>query len=377
VEMMGISVKFRWGGGFRGRVLGKIKLAHTFEEIISLENLFLAWREFLVGKKKKKDVQEFSRNLADNILALHEDLANKTYRHGGYKSFYVNDPKRRHIHKAAVCDRLLHHAVHRILYPFFDETFIADSFSCRLGKGTHRALNRFRAMARKVGKNHTQTVWVLKCDIKKFFANIDHEVLLNILKEYIPDENILWLLENVIESFSSSLLGANEMSDAAIPSTRLLRFARNDKNGVGLPLGNLTSQLFANVYMNIFDQWVKHKLKSKNYLRYADDFVFFSHDRKWPLRIIPIVKRFLAEELKLTLHPDKIFFKTVASGVDFLGWAHFSGYRVLRRTTERRMLTRISENSKLETLQSYLGLLRPGNTFGARRRAFANYWLGQ
>lgn len=371
---MGISVKFRWGGGFKGRIVPKIQLAHKFEEIISLENLFLAWQEFLVGKKKKKDVQEFSRNLADNILALYEDLANKTYCHGGYESFYVNDPKRRHIHKANVRDRLLHHAVYRILYPFFDKTFIGDSYSCRLGKGTHRALNRFRAMARQVGKNHTRTVWVLKCDIKKFFASIDHKVLLEILKEYIPDREVVWLLENIVGSFSTR-------SSPPLTPPR-------GGGEVGLPLGNLTSQLFANVYMNVFDQWVKHKLnrikgcpspqgQSLKYLRYADDFVFLSENRERLLKVIPRVKKFLAEKLKLTLHPEKIFLKTVASGVDFLGWVHFPHHRILRRTTERRMMIKISENPAPETLQSYLGLLSHGDTLELSEQLVVNYWLWQ
>ncbi len=339
----------------------KKQLDKIFEEIISLENLFLAWQEFLVGKKKKRDVQEFFRHLADNILALHEDLANKTYRHGGYESFYVNDPKRRHIHKASVRDRLLHHAVYKILYPFFEKTFIADSYSCRLGKGTHRALNRFRAVAFRVSKNHTRTVWVLKCDIKKFFASINHKVLSEILREYIPDKNIVWLLKNIIGSFVTS------------PLTPTL--SPNGRGDIGLPLGNLTSQLFANVYMNVFDQWVKHKLKTQNYLRYADDFVFLSENREQLLKIVPQAEKFLAEKLKLTFHPEKIFFKTFASGVDFLGWVNFPRHRVLRRTTERRMFARILENPAPETMQSYLGLLKHGNTFGVHRQALIKYWL--
>jgi len=183
----------------------KIQLTHKFEEIISIDNLLLAWQEFIRGKRSKLDVQIFARDLMDNILTLHEDLASKKYIHGGYESFYVNDPKRRHIHKASVRDRLVHHAVYRTLYPFFDRIFIADSFSCRLEKGTHKALNRFRAMAFQVSKNHTKTCWVLKCDIKKFFASIDHQILINILREYIPDENIIWLLQNIIGSYHTIL----------------------------------------------------------------------------------------------------------------------------------------------------------------------------
>jgi len=164
----------------------KIQLAHSFEDIVSLDNLLEAWKEFLKGKKKKKDIQGFSFRLMDNIISLHQDLVHHTYKHGGYQAFNISDPKPRNIHKASVRDRLLHHAVYRILYPFFDKTFISDSFSCRNGKGTHKALNRFRSVAFKVSKNNTKTCWILKCDIKKFFASINHSILINILRNYIP-----------------------------------------------------------------------------------------------------------------------------------------------------------------------------------------------
>jgi len=164
----------------------KIQLAHSFEDIVSLDNLLEAWKEFLKGKKKKKDIQGFSFRLLYNRISLHRDLVHHTYKHGGYQAFNISDPKPRNIHKASVRDRLLHHAVYRILYPFFDKTFISDSFSCRNGKGTHKALNRFRSVAFKVSKNNTKTCWILKCDIKKFFASINHSILINILRNYIP-----------------------------------------------------------------------------------------------------------------------------------------------------------------------------------------------
>jgi len=232
----------------------KIQLKKNYNDIISLENLLEAWKEFIVGKKNKKDVQEFSMNLMDNIFSLHNDLSNHTYSHGSYQAFKINDPKPRDIHKASVRDRLIHHAIYRILYPFFDKTFIGDSYSCRNNKGTHKAVNKFRGYFYKVSQNNTRTCWVLKCDIRKFFANIDHKILIGILREYIPDENIIRLLKNVIRSFSSS----------------------KQYKKVGLPLGNLTSQLFVNVYMNKFNQFVKHKLKINYYIRYADDFVILS-----------------------------------------------------------------------------------------------------
>jgi len=207
----------------------KIKLTHKFEKIVSIDNLLEAWKEFEKGKRNRQDVQIFSLNLMDNILLLHSNLVNYTYKHGGYQAFKINDPKPRDIHKAEVRDRLLHHAIYRVLYPFFDRTFINDSYSCRIDKGTHKAVKRLNCFVGKVSKNNTCACWILKCDIRKFFANIDHKILLNILSEYIPDKNILWLLREIISSF-------------------------NTRPEVGLPLGNLTSQLFVNIYMNRFDQ---------------------------------------------------------------------------------------------------------------------------
>jgi RNA-directed DNA polymerase len=309
-----------------------------FQNIISVENLLEAWREFILGKRTKRDVQEFQLRLMDNILLLHEDLKRGGYRHGGYHAFNISDPKPRNIHKASVRDRLLHHAIYRTLYPFFDRTFIADSFSCRINKGTHAALNRFKALSHIASKNNTRTCWVLKCDIKKFFVNIDHEILIEILKQYISDRPLLSLLREIIDSFP-----------------------------VGLPLGNLTSQLFVNIYMNEFDQFVKHRLKAKYYIRYADDFVIFSDNHKWLEAQIPVIENFLSEKLRLALHPQKLFIKTLASGVDFLGWVHFPDHRVLRTATRRRMAKRLREHPTKETIASYKGLLKHGNTYRLRR----------
>ncbi len=319
------------------------QLVHTFEDIISIENLLEAWKEFAVGKRKKADVQEFSLHLMDNILLLHDDLRNRIYVHGGYQAFNICDPKPRNIHKAAVRDRLLHHAIYRILYPFFDNTFIADSYSCRIDKGTHKAINRFRSFSRKVGKNNTRTCWILKCDIRKFFANIDHAILKKILASFIPDKDILRLLDRVIDSFET-------------------------KPGVGLPLGNLTSQLLVNIYMNEFDQFMKHKLKAGYYIRYADDFAILSEDRKSLENLLLYIGAFLHENLALELHPDKVFIKTLASGVDFLGWVHFPDHRVLRTVTKKRMIKRIREHPTEETISSYLGLLKHGNTAKIKKR---------
>ncbi len=301
-----------------------------------------AWKEFIKGKRNKRDVQEFQLNLMDSIFELHRDLKSFKYNHGGYKAFKINDPKPRNIHKASARDRLFHHAIYRILYPFFDRTFISDSFSCRNNKGTHKALNRFRSFSYVISKNHTKTCWILKCDIRKFFENINHEILIEILKRYIPDKNIIWLLEKVIYSFSS-------------------------KPNTGLPLGNLTSQLFVNIYMNEFDQFVKHKLKVRYYIRYADDSVILSKSKTWLENLIEPIRAFLSNKLKLELHSDKIYIKTLASGIDFLGWVHFPDHRILRNTTKKRMFRRIKESQTPKTINSYLGLIKHGNTLKIRQ----------
>jgi len=323
----------------------KTQLRHKFEDIVSIDNLLEAWREFIKGKGNKPDVQEFSLLLMNHILSLHRELINHKYGHGGYQCFKIKDPKARIIHKASVRDRLLHHAVYRLLYPFFDKIFISDSFSCRKNKGTYKSLDRFRSFARRVSKNNTRTCWILKCDIKKFFASIDQNILLEILKKYIPDKNIIYLLREIIFSFCSA------------------------KCCKGLPLGNLTSQLFANIYMNEFDHFIKHKLKVKYYVRYADDFVILLENKKYFGNKIGLINDFLQNELKLALHPDKIYIKTLSSGMDFLGWKHFFDHRILRNTTRARTIKNIQNSGyNSATLNSYFGLLKHGNTYKIKNK---------
>lgn len=338
-------------GGGRIRSMSKIQFLHTYQYIISIENLLEAWQEFLAGKRSRQDVQEFELNLMSNIISLHRNLAAKNYQHSPYQAFNISDPKPRNIHKASVKDRLLHHAIYRVLYPFFDKTFIPDSYSCRIGKGTHKAINRFRAFAYKASQNHTKTVWVLKCDIKKFFASIDQTMLISIINDYIPNKDIRWLISQVVNSFHST------------------------SRGKGLPLGNLTSQLFVNIYMTPFDQFVKHKLKARYYIRYADDFVIMSGSRQWLESLIPQINNFLVTKLRLTLHPQKVSIKTLASGVDFLGWVHFPKHRVLRTTTKQRMMRRLVTSYKDAALQSYLGLLRHGNAHKLRKQMINEAYL--
>lgn len=174
-----------------------------FSKIIFLENLFAAWREFRRGKRGKRDVGSFERHLEDNIFSLRQELADGTYRHGPYEQFNIFDPKFRVIHKATVCDRLVHHAVYRVLNPIFERSFIFDSYSCRVGKGTHKAVDRLEQFARRVSRNYSGSYWALKCDIKKFFASVDHKILFKIIARRISCRSTLRLLEEIISGYPS------------------------------------------------------------------------------------------------------------------------------------------------------------------------------
>jgi retron-type reverse transcriptase len=310
-----------WGEGIRG--------SHIFEEIISLENLFLAWSEFKKGKCRKSDVLQFEYNLEENIFELSRELKAKIYSHSNYTSFYVSDPKLRKIHKACVRDRVLHHAIFRILYPIFDNSFIFDSYSCRNKKGTHKAVEQLNNFFGKAGRNNTKICHVLKCDVRKFFDSIDQEILINLLKRKIKDENAVWLIEKIIKSFP-----------------------------VGLPLGNITSQLFANIYLNELDRFIKRNLKIKYYIRYCDDFIILSGSKDYLINLIPIINHFLNKNLKLVLHPNKISIAKYGQGVDFLGYVSFPNFKVLRPKTKNRIVRGMRKSRRIEALNSYLGLLK-------------------
>ena len=314
-------------------------------ELITIEKLFFAWDEFKRGKQGKKDVMEFERNLEDHIFALQEELVNKTYTHGAYHTFHIWDPKHRVINKAEVRDRVVHHLLFNYLEPIWQPRFIHQSYSCQKDKGVHLGVEEVSRALRKITKNYTRGVFVLKLDIKKFFDSIDHEVLLGLLRVRVHDMDILWLLERIVRSFSSG------------------------RPGKGVPIGNLTSQIFANVYLNELDYFVKHRLKVRYYFRYADDFVLLHEDRNYLETMQGEIAKFLWQRLSLTLHPRKIILKKFRQGIDFLGYVLRPHYRVLRTKTKQRMFKKtgqrvdvynrgeINEYALNQTLQSYLGML--------------------
>lgn len=340
---------------------------NIFDRIVSLENLFLAWDAFKSDKRNKRDVSQFEWHLEKNIFQLHRELKYKTYQHGSYTNFYIRDPKQRHIHKALVRDRVLHHAVFSIINPLFEETFISTSFSCRINYGAHKGVEVLEKMARGIQKNGTNPCFVLKCDIRKFFDTVDHDILLSILKRRIRDNEAMWLIRKIIESYSSS------------QSTVF--------QNKGVPIGNLTSQLFGNVYMNEFDYFIKHVLKVKHYVRYTDDFVIASASHTYLENLLSPISEFLDHKLALNIHPKKISIHRLGQGVDFLGYLIFPKHRLIRTKTKHRILTKIQGriadyNSGLidkrtldQSFKSYLGVLSHADAHRFSEDLKNKFWL--
>lgn len=279
---------------------------------------------------------EFASRLMSNLYSLHYDIVRGIYEHGGYAHFKINDQKPRDIHKASVRDRIVHHALYRALHPYFDHKFIFDSYSCRVGKGSHRALRRFTAFARRESRNNTRTVWSLNCDIKKCFASVDHLLLKSLLKKHISCLRLFAVTCSIIDSFSIN------------------------QSGKGIPLGNLTSQLFVNIYLHELDVYAKRTIKARSYIRYADDFAILSSDKDWLMEALLRIGDFLEERLFLELRSNDRPIRTIHSGVDFLGWVHFSDHRVLRTKTKLKMLAKLNRASEY-SIMSYKGLLKHGN----------------
>jgi hypothetical protein len=227
-------------------------------------------------------------------------------------------------------------------------------YSSRINKGTHKGVWRLEEFYRKASKNYKFPLSVLKCDIEKFFDNIDHKILFKIIQNKISDKNTLWLIESVIKSFKK-------------------------QPNKGVPLGNVTSQLFANIYLNKLDKFIKHKLKVKYYIRYCDDFLILDENKKYLEKIIPKINNFLQNELKLSLHSDKIIIRKCHQGIDFLGYVSFPYHRILRTKTKRRMFRKIkgkfqelkrdkiSKESFNQTIQSYLGVLKHCNSYKIKK----------
>ena len=290
-----------------------------YGEAVSLPALYEAYR--LASKNKKSpSFKRFNTGLHGNLEELHEELADKTYKPGPYTVFYVDDYKRRRIMAPDFRDHVVHHTVCRFLDQFYEPVFIHDSYACRKGRGTHRGFERLGKFLNKYGRQS----YFMKCDVTKYFYSIDHHTLKNILRKKIVDEEFRWLLECIIGSHREDLKPHHLLNPEA---------AIQDK---GIPIGNLTSQYFANIYLNELDYFVKHELGVKHYLRYMDDFIILSHSKDYLNDVWDRIHYFLQETLYLRLEKAKTTLNKIGHGVDFTGYvAHKNFIRVRSRNYQR------------------------------------------
>ena len=306
---------------------------NLYDSLCSYENLQLAFRKAKKGKSSKQYVIEFEKNLEDNLLLLRSELLLHSYKPQPLKTFILREPKTRKISKSDFRDRIMHHALCNIIEPIFDKNFIHDSYANRKGKGTLKALQRFDYFKRKVtcnGKNRIYYFdnndivgYALKADIKHYFEEVDHLVLLIILRRKIKDDRTIWLIKQILNNHKTKV------------------------EGKGMPLGNLTSQFFANVYLNELDQFVKHKLKVKYYIRYVDDFVILYNRYETLQNYKEIINNYLRENLKLKLHPNKSKIISLRNGINFLGYRVFYHYKLLRKSNTRKFERKFNEKLKL------------------------------
>lgn len=286
-----------------------------FDELCSWDNLYLAYRLAAKGKRGRSTAAAFEYRLEDNLFELQDELINQTYRPGPYRSFYIHEPKRRLISAAPFRDRVVHHALCNLVEPVFEKSFIFDSYANRVGKGTHRALDRCQQFARR-------NRFVLACDIKQFFPSIDHRILHSVLSEKIKDAQMLWLIDSIIASGTGVLSESYEME--WFSGDDLLAALRPR----GLPIGNLTSQFWANCYLNGFDHFVQRELRCPDYIRYVDDFLLFGGEKEMLHRWHGQIVQRLAE-LRLTIHPSAQV-RPVDEGISFLGFRVFPERRRLK-----------------------------------------------
>ncbi len=347
-------------------------IKNIYPQVTDFKNLFSAFIKAAKGKKWKPYVDYFKVNLEKELLLLQEELKQKSYQPGEYHNFFINEPKRRLISAAPFRDRVVHHAICNIIEPVYDKIFIYDSYACRKGKGQHRAADRFTHFCRK-------NKYVLKCDIQKYFPSIDHDILLSIIKRKIKDKDVIWLMQTLLESGKD--IQQQEYVVQWFPNDNLLTPTERER---GLPIGNLTSQFLANVYLNELDYLVKFNLRCKYYIRYMDDFIVLSNSKShlWDVRKEIIG---LLNNLRLRLHPKKNKVFPVAQGTDFMGYRIFPSYRRLRKSNIKLFIRRMKKFQQgykegaidlatiNQSVQSWIGHAGHANTWHLREKLFNRF----
>ena len=309
------------------------KIKDIYPDIIAKENLYRSAYMASRGRRYRDTTADFNFHLEEEIDRLHKELLSKLYRHGKYRLFTIYDPKERQIAAAPFRDRVVHHAVHDVIEPFIDKTFIFDSYACRMGKGTHKALGRAQGFLR-------ENKFCFHGDIKKYFQSIDRDILKGIIRQRIGDEDLLWLLDEIVDSAVAVSGLTGERVSELTSLTRKPADTLTSKP-TGLPIGNLTSQFFANLYLNELDYFVKFQLRQRYYIRYMDDFLIFSDDKKALVGIKAKIKDFLKNRLALQMHEGKSQIYATEKGVKFLGFRIYRDYRRLASDNVRRFRKRL------------------------------------
>jgi len=326
-----------------------------WETLCSYENLELAFLKARKRKTLKHYVIDFENNLKENLLQLRSELLMYVYRPASLETFIIRDPKTRKISKSSFRDRVIHHAIINVIEPLIDKHFIFDSYANRISKGTLNAVKRFNKFKQKVSRNNTRNCFVFKADIKRYFDSVNHEILITTLQKYIYDENIINLIRLILNNHKTSI------------------------EGQGMPLGNLTSQFFANVYLNELDQFVKHELKAKYYIRYVDDFVILHNNPAILNKHQIVINNFLQFELKLKLHPQKSRIINLKKGISFLGFRIFENHQLLHKKNLRRFKNKllnqgerykkkqIDRDGVVEQFQGWIAYAKNANTYKLRK----------
>lgn len=298
------------------------RINNLYQQICSVENIEAAEAIARKGKKKQYGVIAFDRNREANIINLHDMLVNKTYRTSLYSTFIIHEPKEREIFRLPYYpDRIVHHAIMRVLEPIFVSTFTADTYSCIKGRGIHGAATSVK----KALKDVPGTTYCLKLDIKKFYPNIDHRILKQLLRRKIKDNDLLELLDNTIDS------------------------------APGLPIGNYLSQYFANFYLTYFDHWLKEVKGVKHYFRYADDMVILSGSKEYLHQLLIDIKQYLRDNLKLTVKENHQVFPVAARGIDFVGYVFYHTHVLLRKSIKQSFARKVAKGITHASKAAYKG----------------------
>lgn len=331
---------------------------NLWPELVDFRNLLNAARNAARGKRRSANVARFGFDLENRLIRLHDELASHTYQPGAYRTFEIFEPKRRMISAAPFRDRVVHHALCNVLEPIFERTFVFDSYACRKGKGTHAAVDRFQHFARR-------SRYVLKCDLRKFFPSVDHDALKQVVVHKIKDRDVLRLVNRIIDASN-----AQEPVDSWFPGDDLVTASERRR---GIPIGNQTSQFFANVLLNPFDHFVTEQLGGSGYVRYVDDFAIFGDDKSQLADMRDRCREHLAR-YRLRLHPAKSIISRTVEGTRFLGFRVFPTHRLLPRENLIRLRRRLRAmqagfaNGEVDLasirrrLVSWLGHARHANT---------------